>query len=144
MNGTGVAVLLIAGGAGLVLQNALMLQIRAVSGSFWIALWLNSAVGLVCLTWLVWVREEQQPLANLCAQPSWWYVLPGLLGTLFVFASLQGFAHFGAAITVASLVASQLVAGLVFDTWSGDGPALRNLIGAGLLIAGAALVAQDG
>lgn len=53
MNGPSVAALLVAGGAGLVLQNTLMLQIRAVSGSFWIALWLNSGVGLVFLTWLV-------------------------------------------------------------------------------------------
>ncbi|MEL6806435.1 MAG: DMT family transporter [Pseudomonadota bacterium] len=144
MNGPSVAALLVAGGAGLVLQNTLMLQIRAVSGSFWIALWLNSGVGLVFLTWLVWAREGQQPLSILWAQPSWWYVLPGLLGTLFVFASLQGFAHVGAAITVTSLVASQLVAGLVFDAWNGDSLSLRNFVGAGLLIAGAALVAQDG
>lgn len=143
MNGTGVAVLLIAGGAGLVLQNALMLQIRTVSGSFWMALWLNSAVGLVLLTWLVWLREGQQPLVNLWSQPSWWYVLPGLLGTLFVFAGLQGFAHFGAAITLASLVASQLVAGLAFDAWNGESMSLGNLIGAGLLITGAAMVAND-
>jgi len=144
MNGAGVAVLLIAGGAGLVLQNALMLQIRAVSGSFWMALWMNSAVGLIFLTWLVCTREGEQPLANLWTQPSWWYVLPGLLGTLFVFASLQGFAHFGAAITLASLVASQLVAGMAFDAWNGDSLSLRNLFGAALLITGAALVSQDG
>lgn len=144
MNGTGVVVLLIAGGAGLVLQNALMLQIRAVSGSFWMALWLNSGVGLVLLTWLVWAREGEQALANLWAQPSWWYLRPGLLGTLFVFASLQGFAHFGAAITVAGLVASQLVAGMAFDAWNGDGLSLRNVVGAGLLIVGAAMLAQDG
>jgi transporter family-2 protein len=108
------------------------------------ALWLNSGVGLVFLTWLVWTREGEQPMANLWSQPSWWYVLPGLLGTLFVFASFRGFAHFGAATAVASLVASQLVAGMAFDAWSGDSLSTRNLVGAGLLIAGAALVAQDG
>lgn len=144
MNGTSVAVLLFAGGAGLVLQNALMLQIRAISGSFWMALWLNSAAGFVFLTWFVWVREGIQPMANLWTHPNWWYMLPGLLGTLFVFAGLQGFAHFGAAITVASLVASQLVVGLAFDVLSGDSLSIRNVAGAGLLIAGAALVAHDG
>jgi len=121
-----------------------MLQIRGITGSFWITLWWNSAVGLIFLTGLIWVRDGQQPLVALWPQPSWWYILPGLLGTLFVFASLQGFAHFGAAITVSSLVATQLVAGMVYDAWHADSLSLRNLVGAGLLISGAALVALDG
>lgn len=144
MNGTSVGVLLVAGGAGLVLQNVLMLQIRTNSGSFWAALWLNSAVGLVFLTWFVLVREGSQPMAKLWTHPKWWYVLPGLLGTLFVYTSLQGFAHFGAAITIASLVAAQLVTGIAVDVWRGDSLSASNVFGAGLLIAGAALVSNDG
>lgn len=144
MSGKSVAILLFLGGIGLVLQNALMLRMSAISGSFWMALWMNSCVGLVFLTWLVWAREGSQPIANLWSQPNWWYLLPGLLGTLFVFASLKGFSHFGAAITVATLVASQLVAGMALDAWRGDSLTLLNLVGAWFLITGAALVAKDG
>lgn len=83
-------------------------------------------------------------MVNLWSQPSLWYVLPGLLGTLFVYASLQGFSHFKAAITMASLVANQLVAGMVFDAWRGGSLSTRKFLCAGLLIAGADLVAKDG
>jgi hypothetical protein len=40
---------------------------------------------------------------------------PGLLGSFFVFASISGYQNVGAATTIAVLVASQLIGGLVMD-----------------------------
>ena len=68
----------------------------------------------------------------------------GLLGSFFVFAGLLGYQRIGAASTIAILVASQLVAGLIADA-SASGTAdfktnLLPLIGAVYLLVGAMLI----
>ena len=70
----------------------------------------------------------------------------GLLGSFFVFASINGYQHVGAATTIAVLVASQLIGGLVMDIARSHGVSVRALIGPGigaiLLVVGAWLVAR--
>jgi transporter family-2 protein len=44
-----------------------------------------------------------------------------LLGSFFVFASISGYQNVGAATTIAVLVASQLIGGLVMDVLRSNG-----------------------
>ena len=71
----------------------------------------------------------------------WWTLIPGLLGS-FVFASISGYQNVGAATTIAVLVASQLIGGLVMDILKSNGIPLRALVGpvcgAVMLVVGAA------
>ncbi|MGL4721492.1 MAG: DMT family transporter, partial [Kluyvera intermedia] len=76
----------------------------------------------------------------------WWTLIPGLLGSFFVFASISGYQYVGAATTIAVLVASQLIGGLVMDIVKSHGIPWRALVGpvcgAVMLIIGAWLVAR--
>ena len=76
----------------------------------------------------------------------WWTLIPGLLGSFFVFASISGYQNVGAATTIAVLVASQLIGGLVMDILKSNGVPLRALVGpvcgAAMLVVGAWLVAR--
>ena len=68
------------------------------------------------------------------------------LGSFFVFASISGYQNVGAATTIAVLVASQLIGGLMLDIFRSHGVPLRALFGpicgAILLVVGAWLVAR--
>ena len=63
-----------------------------------------------------------------------------------MFASISGYQNVGAATTIAVLVASQLIGGLVMDVLRSNGIPLRALIGpacgAVMLVIGAWLVAR--
>jgi hypothetical protein len=70
---------------------------------------------------------------------------PWAAGSFFVFASISGYQNVGAATTIAVLVASQLIGGLVMDVLKSNGIPLRALIGpvcAVMLVVGAWLVAR--
>ncbi|MBU2963321.1 DMT family transporter [Citreicella sp. C3M06] len=133
------ALLAIAGSA-LVLQNAIMLEARTLSGSVWVALWLNSAVGLVLLTITALAADGPQAFARLATGRWWLLLLPGLLGTLFVYASLTGYARVGAVLTISTLVAAQIAAGVGFDALRGLPVSGGQMAGLVLLLAGVALV----
>lgn len=141
-----VVALLIAAGGAIVLQNLMMTQIASSASTPLVALALNSLVGLALLLSLIAWRSGAAGLAELTATFGWRAALPGLLGTFFVFASLLGYQRLGAGTTVALLVASQLIAGLLIDALRTGGARLDapTLIGAALLIAGTTLVATRG
>jgi bacterial/archaeal transporter family-2 protein len=73
-------------------------------------------------------------------------VLPGLLGTAFVFASLYGYRHMGATTTIVLIVAAQLTTGVLFDAFGLTGeartPNVVRFLGVLLLFAGAFLVVR--
>ncbi len=83
---------------------------------------------------------------ELASTVRWWTLIPGLLGSFFVFASISGYQNVGAATTIAVLVASQLIGGLVMDILKSNGIPLRALVGpvcgAVMLVVGARLVAR--
>ena len=138
--------LAVAAGAGLVLQNALMARIAA-GGPMLGALLANSAVGIVLITaagsWLHGPGFVAETLLRF--RPFW--LLPGLLGTFFVFASVGGYARLGAGATTAAIVAAQLTGALLADAFllseSGRGVVPAQWLGAALLVAGAVLVVQN-
>ncbi|MFS8111808.1 DMT family transporter [Rhizobium jaguaris] len=136
---------LILAGISLVLQNTLMVRITQSASTVLIALVINSAVGLTALLLILISRNGLAGLAETAGAIRPWALLPGLLGSFFVFAGILGYQRLGAAPTIAVLVASQLLAGLAFDAAiSGQklaGFSMWQLVGALLLVSGAVLVA---
>lgn len=137
---------LIAAGIGLVVQNTLMVKITQSASTILIAMLLNSLVGIVLFVSILLIRHGVAGFSELAATVRWWTLIPGLLGSFFVFASISGYQYVGAATTIAVLVASQLIGGLVMDIVRSQGIALKALVGpvcgAVLLVIGAWLVAR--
>lgn len=137
---------LVAAGIGLVIQNTLMVRITQASSTILIAMLLNSLVGIVLFVSILLIKQGVGGFQELVASVKWWTLIPGLLGSFFVFASISGYQNVGAATTIAVLIASQLIGGLVMDVVKSEGVALRALVGpvcgAVLLVIGAWLVAR--
>lgn len=137
---------LIAAGIGLVVQNTLMVRITQSASTILIAMLLNSLVGIVLFVSILLIKHGVAGFQELYASVKWWTLIPGLLGSFFVFASISGYQYVGAATTIAVLVASQLIGGLVMDVVRSQGVALKALTGpvcgAVLLVIGAWLVAR--
>lgn len=120
---------LIAAGIGLVVQNTLMVRITQTSSTILIAMLLNSLVGIVLFVSILWFKQGMAGFGELVSSVRWWTLIPGLLGSFFVFASISGYQNVGAATTIAVLVASQLIGGLVLDIFRSHGVPLRALFG---------------
>ena len=136
---------LVAAGIGLVVQNTLMVRITQ-SSTILIAMLLNSLVGIVLFVSILLLKQGFAGFSELASTIRWWTLIPGLLGSFFVFASISGYQNVGAATTIAVLVASQLIGGLIMDVLRSNGIPLRALIGpvcgAVMLVVGAWLVAR--
>ena len=137
---------LIAAGIGLVIQNTLMVRITQSASTILVAMLLNSLVGIVLFVSILLIKHGLAGVSELVATIKWWTLIPGLLGSFFVFASISGYQNVGAATTIAVLVASQLVGGLIMDLVRAHGVPVRALIGplcgAVMLVVGAWLVAR--
>ncbi|HHS9509220.1 transporter family-2 protein [Klebsiella quasipneumoniae] len=146
MNGSLTFAFLVAAGVGLVVQNTLMVRITQSVSTILIAMLLNSLVGIVIFVTLLLLRQGVAGFHELALNVKWWTLIPGMLGSFFVFASISGYQTVGAATTIAVLVASQLVGGLIMDLIRAHGVPLRALIGplcgAVMLVVGAWLVAR--
>ncbi|HAS1784234.1 DMT family transporter [Enterobacter pasteurii] len=137
---------LVAAGIGLVVQNTLMVRITQSSSTILIAMLLNSLVGIVLFVSILLIKNGMAGFGELASTVRWWTLIPGLLGSFFVFASISGYQNVGAATTIAVLVASQLIGGLVLDVLRSSGVPLRALVGpacgAVMMVVGAWLVAR--
>lgn len=136
--------MLVGGGAALVAQNVLMARLSEGAASPLTALLMNSVVGVVVLASLSIARAGPSGLAEAIAGLPPWSLVPGLLGTFFVFVSLAGYRTVGAVPTIAVLVASQLLFGLLADMLRVEvieaESLVRSLVGIVLLLAGLFLV----
>lgn len=103
-------------------------------------------VGIVLFVTILWFKQGATGFGELVASVRWWTLIPGLLGSFFVFASISGYQNVGAATTIAVLVASQLIGGLALDIARSHGVTLRAMVGpafgALLLVIGAWLIAK--
>ncbi|MCS2167375.1 DMT family transporter [Scandinavium manionii] len=137
---------LIAAGIGLVIQNTLMVRITQSASTILIAMLLNSLVGIVLFVSILLIKHGLGGFQELASCIKWWTLIPGLLGSFFVFASISGYQYVGAATTIAVLVASQLIGGLAMDILRQQGIPWRVLVGpvcgAVMLVVGAWLVAR--
>ncbi|MBR9841341.1 MAG: EamA-like transporter family protein [Rhodobacteraceae bacterium] len=126
---------LVVAGAALVVQNVLMAKIAGAASSVLVALLMNSVVGGVVLSGLLLRKGGFGEIVG-AFRP--WFLIPGLLGTFFVFASMTGYKILGAAPTIAILIASQLLFGLAWDFSVSENVSRQSIvaasIGAGLLI----------
>lgn len=129
MNASLTLACLIAAGVGLVVQNTLMVRITQSASTILIAMLLNSLVGIVIFVTMLLLRQGVAGFQELALSVKWWTLIPGLLGSFFVFASISGYQNVGAATTIAVLVASQLVGGLIMDLVRAHGVPVRALIG---------------
>lgn len=138
--------LLIAAGAALVVQNLLMVQISGGASSALVALLTNSVVGFVLLLTLLIGKSGLAGIQEAVGGIRYWHVLPGILGSFFVFASITGYQRLGAATTASILIASQLLVGLLVDAASAGRLNVHELLtplaGIVLLISGAVLIAS--
>ncbi|EIC7373602.1 DMT family transporter, partial [Salmonella enterica] len=102
--------------------------------------------GIVLFVTILWFKQGATGFGELVASVRWWTLIPGLLGSFFVFASISGYQNVGAATTIAVLVASQLIGGLALDIARSHGVTLRAMVGpafgALLLVIGAWLIAK--
>jgi transporter family-2 protein len=146
MSAPSAVVLALAAGASLALQYTIMLAVMERGIGAVSALLINSLVGLVLLVGIETARLGPSFALDLLARARLWFLLPGLLGTFFVFASLYGYRHQGAATTIVLVVAGQLVMGLALDGMGLTGAARpiapHTLIGVALLLLGTALVVR--
>lgn len=138
-----VPVLLIAAGAAIVAQNLVMSMMAASASTILVPLIVNSAVGLTALVVLLLWRQGGEGLLQIITGFRPWHLLPGLLGSFFVFASIVGYSRLGAASTIAILVSSQLSFGVLADVMRSNhtGHYGMLLFGLGLLLSGAILLA---
>lgn len=136
--------LLIAAGAAIVIQNLLMTKISGSVSTVLIALVMNAGVGLVLLSILLLRKAGLGGITEIIGAFRPWFLIPGLLGSFFVFASITGYRHLGAAPTISILVASQLIFGLAWDLARSDHISFQGImtaaLGAGLLICGVFII----
>ena len=139
-------IVLIAAGISLVIQNLVMVKITEKVSTVTITLLLNSISGLFILLTILCVKNGMSGLNEAIKNISPMTLVPGALGSFFVFSGVLGYKHLGAAITIAILVGSQLVFGIIADSVSTpipSKPALSTIIGAILLMAGVVLIIQS-
>jgi bacterial/archaeal transporter family-2 protein len=147
LNNIGI-ILAVLAGVALVTQNTIMAAMTERGLALTSVLLFNSLVGVLVLIGFELMRAGTSFTIEFAHHAKFWFVLPGLLGTFFVFASLYGYMHMGATTTIALIIASQLVAGIVFDTWAlhSDNQIVFNfqkLLGVNLLAIGAFMVLQS-
>jgi transporter family-2 protein len=142
----GVAVLLTAGAGGLIaLQAPINAGLGKETGSLPAAL-ISFAIGTIALAAIVVLSGKAGGLTSV-GDVSWYYLLGGLLGAVYVANALIAVTSIGAGGVAAATVAGQLTASVAIDRlglFGLDQVALspERLVGVGLLIVGTLLVVR--
>jgi transporter family-2 protein len=142
-----ILLLLLALGAGVLLpvQAGVNAQLRSSLGSPLVAALVSFVIGTVGLAALVVLLRIPLPLRSAWGATSWWQWSGGLLGAVYVVATIVLAPRLGAATLVAAVVAGQMVASVLLDQYGLVGfpvhplSSLR-LVGAGLVIGGVILI----
>jgi bacterial/archaeal transporter family-2 protein len=112
---TGTIALVLLAGSSLSLQNLILSAMVARGLGPITALALNSAVGLALLVGVNLALLGPGVLPLVAQAWRWWFIVPGLLGTLAVFAMLTGYTRLGAATPTIALIAGQVLTALLLD-----------------------------
>ncbi|MEC8485310.1 MAG: DMT family transporter [Pseudomonadota bacterium] len=132
-------------GAALVLQNILMVKVTEKSSTIIITLLLNSASGFILLLMLLYFKSGTFGITEALQKVSPSTLAMGLLGSFFVFAGILGYKNLGASSTIATLVCSQLLCGILWDLHNHPNARLdlKTILGAVFLILGVVLILQQ-
>lgn len=85
---------------------------------------------------IYWFVAEKQAIQN-GFKPEWWYVIPGVLGAIFVFGIPWAIPQIGALRVFLCIVAGQMVVSLIWDKVAENrSPDLQGILGALLAVAG--------
>jgi transporter family-2 protein len=141
----GLAVLAIAAGVSVVVQQVLNASLRASIGSAAWAAFVSYLVGSLTLLLVLLATREPWLSSAAIAKSSPWSWAGGVFGTIYIVVAILLLPHMGAATAVALLVAGQMLGSLAFDHYGLLGLAphpvdLPRLAGALLLIAGVVLI----
>jgi transporter family-2 protein len=132
-------------GAALAVQFSVNAQLRIFVGGPMAAAAVSFFVGTVGLLAVSLVFRQPWTLTGAVANAPWWVWIGGLLGGFYVLATIILVPRIGAAATVGSILAGQVVASLVIDHFGlvrvpVHELNLPRLLGAILVIVGVALV----
>jgi transporter family-2 protein len=132
-------------GALLPVQAGVNLQLRIVLGHPLTATLVSFVVGSVGLAALVGALRLPVPIGAAWARSEWWHWVGGLLGAVYIVATIVVAPRLGAATLVAALVAGQMVASLALDHFGWVGFTVHpidpwRLLGTALIVGGVVLV----
>ena len=135
-----ILLLLLALGAGVLLpvQAGVNAQLRPDVGSPLTAALVSFLVGSVGLAVVVVVLRFPMALRTAWMASPWWHWVGGLIGAVYVVASIVLAPRLGAATLIAAVVAGQMIASLVLDQYGLVGFPTHPI--SGLRVVGAALV----
>jgi transporter family-2 protein len=132
-------------GALLPVQAGVNLQLRVLLGHPLAATLVSFVVGTLGLAAVASALRVPLPLGAAWVRSEWWHWLGGLLGAVYILATIIVAPRLGAATLVAALVAGQMVASLALDQFGWVGFAEHpitplRLAGAALIVGGVVLV----
>ena len=138
-------VLSVMAGASIVVQQALIANLRIALNS---AAWAGFAsyfVGLLSMVVLALALRDPLPASSLTARIPWWAWSGGFFGAVFIALATILVPELGAATFLALLVTGQMLASVAFDHFGWLGLAQRELdttrvLGVALLIGGVVLI----
>lgn len=137
--------LALAAGVLLPVQAGLNAQLRTVLGSPVAAALISFVVGTAGLAAVALALRAPLPLRTAWDTAPWWQWTGGLIGAVYVLASIVLAPRLGAATLVAAVVAGQMLSSLLLDQYGLVGFPVHpvstiRLVGAGLVIVGVILI----
>jgi transporter family-2 protein len=137
--------LAVAAGVLLPVQAGLNAQLRTVIGSPVAAALISFLVGTAGLAVVALALRTPLPLQTAWAAAPWWQWTGGLIGGVYVLASIVLAPRLGAATLVAAVVAGQMLSSLILDQYGMVGFTVHpispiRLVGAVLVIVGVILI----
>ncbi len=132
-------------GAALPVQFSINAVLRGFVGGPAVAAAISFFGGTLALVVVALVLRESWPLGEAVARAPWWVWVGGLLGALYVLATIVVIPRLGAATTVGLILAGQVLASIVIDHFGLIRVPVHELniprfAGAVLIVVGVALV----
>ena len=139
------ALLAIAAGVSVVIQQALNANLRSALHSAAWSGFISYAVGLACMALLVLALRDPVPAASVGARIPLWAWSAGVFGAIFIGLGIFLVPQIGAATFLALVVTGQMLTSITFDHFGWLGLTQRpvdapRLIGVALLIGGVVLI----
>ncbi len=141
----GFALLAVGAGVSFVMQQAVNADLRSALGSAAWAGFVSYLGGTLCMFVLATALRDGVPSATAVLRSNWWAWSGGFFGAIYIAISILLVPRLGTATFIASLIAGQMVASLIFDNYGWFGLAERpadpmRIFGVLLLVGGVILI----